>query len=162
MKYVSITVICISCLLPMGRNWKKNTCVLCGNLFYNQRIVSTLHSMNEDLEDILLLFYKQYISLDPKTHKLSLSPLFKSLNSEYIFILDGILNESQHLTWVGKYIVVVQNTFGRCDVQLSKLLEAVENIVEAADGVGPNRFQFGWIQGHIGPIYCHGPTAMLL
>ena len=43
---------------------------------------------------------------------------------------------------VGKYIVVVQNTFGRCDVQLSKLLEAVENIVEAADGVGPNRFQF--------------------
>ena len=55
MKYVSITVICISYLLPMGRNWKKNTCVLCGYLFYNQRIVSTLHSMNEDLEDISLL-----------------------------------------------------------------------------------------------------------
>ena len=65
--------------IAYGVKLEKNTCPLCGYLFYNQRIVSTLHSMNEDLEDILLLvagysgityikfsFYKQYISLDPK------------------------------------------------------------------------------------------------
>ena len=99
----------------MGRNWKKTLAfsVLCGYLFYNLRIVSTLHSMNEDLEDILLLvtgngsitynshFTNHTFLWTQKTHKLSLSPLFKSLNSEYIFILDGTLktlNESQHMT----------------------------------------------------------------
>ena len=90
MKYVSITVICISYLLPMGRNWKKNLrfMYVCGYLFLTRGLclLYSLHSMNEDLEleDILLLvtgyssityikfsFYKQYISLDPKTHKLS-------------------------------------------------------------------------------------------
>ena len=75
--------------------------------------MSTLHSMNEDLEDISLLvtgngsitynshFTNHTFLWTQKTHKLSLSPLFKSLNSEYIFILDGTLktlNENQHMT----------------------------------------------------------------
>ena len=80
MKYVSMYYCYLHKLfIAYGAKLEKNTCVLCGILFYNQRIVSTLHSMNEDLEDILLLvtgyssityikfsFYKQYISLNPK------------------------------------------------------------------------------------------------
>ena len=115
MKYVSMYYYCYlhKLFIAYGAKLEKNTCVLCGYLFYNQRIVSTLHSMNEDLEDILLLvtgycymhknshFTNHTFRWTQKTHKLSLSPLFKSLNSEYIFILDGTLktlNESQHMT----------------------------------------------------------------
>ena len=56
MKYVSMYYCYLHKLfIAYGAKLEKNTCVLCGYLFYNQRIVSTLHSMNEDLEDILLL-----------------------------------------------------------------------------------------------------------
>ena len=88
---------------------------VCGYLFLTRGLclLYSLHSMNEDLEDILLLvtgngsitynshFTNHTFLWTQKTHKLSLSPLFKSLNSEYIFILDGTLktlNESQHMT----------------------------------------------------------------